>query len=106
MKTILTNSKNVIIDVGDKLEVLEDRYQLDGNRQIMKEYKTQYQDGKVEVDVISAFEVELPEKVEPQKYCYTEKEGFYKNEEYREYYSNEQRIQALEEMMNELILGE
>lgn len=101
---ILTKNK-VITDIAIKCEL-----KLIGEIK-QEQYELTYENGnkcmvpKMLID--NVFEVaELPEKVEPQKYCYTEKKGFYKNEEYREYYSNEQRIQALEEMMNELILGE
>jgi len=57
--------------------------------------------------VKGTFEVqEVPANVEEQKYCYTEENGFYKNPNYRVYYSTEDRLQMLEEMMNEIILGE
>ena len=46
---------------------------------------------------------EIPENVQVQKYCYTEEKGFYKNENYREYFSEEDRITALEEVVNSLL---
>lgn len=53
------------------------------------------------------YEIEtMPENIEPQKYCYTEKDGFYKNPDYKEYYSLEDRMITMEQMMNEMILGE
>lgn len=56
---------------------------------------------------ITMYEVEeIPTGVEPEKYCYTEKDGFYKNPDYKEEYTTEQRLEALEQMMNEIILGE
>lgn len=54
----------------------------------------------------SVYEVnDVPSNVEPEKYCYTKKDGFYKNENYVHYYTEEERISALEDMMNEIILG-
>ena len=47
----------------------------------------------------------VPEYVEPSKYCYKELVGFSKNPNYTYYYSDEERISALEDMVNELILG-
>lgn len=47
---------------------------------------------------------EVPEEIEVAKYCYTEENGFYKNENYREYFSEEERISALEDAVN-LLLG-
>lgn len=49
---------------------------------------------------------EIPEGVEPYKYCYSEEDGFYKNPDYKKYYSTEERLEMVEQMMNELILGE
>lgn len=43
---------------------------------------------------------EIPEGVTVEKYCYTEGEGFYKNPNYQEYISIEDRVSALEDMMN------
>ena len=52
------------------------------------------------------YEVEkIPENISEAKYCYTEEKGFYKNENYREYYSEEDRISALEDMVNMILLG-
>ena len=103
---ILTNHKNVILDISKILIEKEDRYATD-NFEIMKEYKTQNIDGTITVDAINAFEVqEISENIEIEKYCYTENDGFYKNPDYKEEYTTEQRLEALEQMMNELILGE
>ena len=46
---------------------------------------------------------EIPQEVEVTKYCYTEEKGFYKNENYREHYSDEERISALENAVNMLL---
>lgn len=78
---ILTNSNNVIIQKGTTLEIQEDRYIID-NVGVFKEYKTQDAEGHITTDIISSFEVTIPEGVEEQKYCYTENDGFYKNPNY------------------------
>lgn len=78
---ILTNSNNVVIHIGNTLEIQEDRYIID-NVGVFKEYKTQLEDGTIETDTISSFEVSIPEGIEAEKYCYTEKDGFYKNPNY------------------------
>ena len=50
---------------------------------------------------------EVPEEVigTPEKYCYTTEQGFYKNENWKPYYSEQERIEMLEDMVNMLILG-
>ena len=54
--------------------------------------------------VKDVFEVEeVPSEVEAQKYCYTEEKGFYKNENYKEFFTEEQRISALEDVVNNLL---
>lgn len=54
--------------------------------------------------VKNVFEVEeVPSEIEVQKYCYTEENGFYKNENYKEYFTEEQRISALEDVVNNLL---
>lgn len=52
------------------------------------------------------FEIEENDKVKecPEKWIYTEKGGLVKNTNYKRYYSNEERIQALEDMVNEIIM--
>ena len=53
----------------------------------------------------NVYQVEVPSEVEPSKYCYTEKDGFYVNPNYTYTYTEEERLSALEDMMNEIILG-
>lgn len=77
---ILTNSNNVVIHIGNTLEIQEDRYIID-NVAVFKEYKTQLADGTIETDTISSFEVDAT-GIETEKYCYTKKDGFYKNPNY------------------------
>lgn len=47
---------------------------------------------------------EVPSNVVAEKYIYTKAGGFVKNPNYKRYYSNEERIQALEDMVNEIIM--
>ena len=93
---ILTNSNNVVIQIGNTLEIQSDRYIID-NVGVFKEYKTQNIDGTITIDTISSFEVEIPEGVEVEKYCYTEADGFTLNPNYvAPLPSNEERITTLE----------
>lgn len=77
---ILTNSNNVVIHIGNTLEIQEDKYIID-NVGVFKEYKTQLADGTIETDTISSFEVDAT-GYETEKYCYTTEDGFYKNPNY------------------------
>ena len=57
-------------------------------------------------DMVNVYEVEnIQEGVEVEKYCYTPEKGFYKNENYVRYYSTEERLEALEEMMDLIAMG-
>ena len=47
--------------------------------------------------------VEVPEKVVEDKYCYTEEQGFYRNPNWKETFTTEQRISALEDTVNMLL---
>ena len=91
---ILTDENNVIICISDTLE-----YQENGNPLVKNESYA-----IAENLVKHTYEnVEVPEGIEESKYCYTTKKGFYKNEDYKEYYSEEQRISALEDAVNMLL---
>ena len=89
------------------LIIQKDRYIINnGKLAILKEYKSQDQDGKLTVDTINYYNIEeIPEGVEPNKYCYTPEQGFFKNTNYKEYYSEEERLSAIEDIMNILLLG-
>lgn len=104
---ILTN-KNVIMNVSKTLETQENGYYLiDNNMCIPNEFKMQDMEGNITVDKVEVYEVdEVPAEVEANKYCYTKKDGFYKNPDYKKYYSTEERLEIIEQMMNEIILGE
>ena len=58
-----------------------------------------------EISGITMIEVDsIPEEVEAEKYKY-ENGNFIINEDYVEYHSEEERIAALEDMVNMLLLG-
>lgn len=95
---IITNNNNVIIAISNTYRLDEEHRNI-----ILDEYNIAYGPN----EVMNAFEVqEVPSEVEVEKYCYTEAQGFYKNPDYKQYYSIEDRVEALEQMMNEMILGE
>lgn len=96
MKYVLTNEENIIIDISST-------YNHDKEKRNIKldNHNIAYAPN----EVINVYEVEIPSNVELQKYCYTSEQGFYKNENYKEHYSLEEQVSALEDMVNELILG-
>ncbi len=91
---IVTDKDNVIIHISETKD-----YQSNGNLLV--------DNGKLAIAaylVNGVYEVEsVDEKVAPAKYCYTEKDGFYKNPNYKEYFSDQDRIAALEEAVNSLL---
>lgn len=91
---IITDKDNVIINISKTIG-----YQSNGNILV--------NDGTLAIAkllVNKVYEVdEVPEEIEEAKYCYTEEKGFYKNENYKEYYSNEERISSLEDVVNTLL---
>lgn len=91
---IITDKNDVIFHMSETLDYQENGNLLvdNGNLAIAKGLEK------------GVFEVaEIPEGVEIQKYCYTEEKGFYPNENYRVYYSEEERISALEDAVNSLL---
>lgn len=91
---IITDKDNVIINISKTIG-----YQSNGNILV--------NDGTLAIAkllVNKVYEVdEVPEEIEEAKYCYTEEKGFYKNENYVEYFSEEDRISALEDAVNMLL---
>ena len=58
-----------------------------------------------EISGITMIEVEnIPEEIEVEKYKY-ENGHFIENEDYVEYHSEQERIEALEDMVNMLLMG-
>lgn len=94
---IITDKENVIIHTSETIGYQENGNILLNNGELAI--------AKAPNEKIGVYEVEtIEEGVTPAKYCYTEEKGFYKNENYREYYSQEDRISALEDTVN-IILG-
>ena len=88
---IITNKDNVIVHISETIG-----YQENGN--VLVDNDT-LAIPKISVDKI--YEVETIETgIVEQKYCYTEEEGFYRNVNYKEHISIEDRVSALEDMMN------
>ena len=91
---VLTGEKDVVICISETLN-----YQDNGNPLVHNDTLA-----IAEILVKHTYEdVEIPEKVCESKYCYTPEQGFYKNPDWREYVSNEQRIAALEDAVNSLL---
>lgn len=88
---IITDKENVIIHISKTIG-----YQENGNVLVDNETLAI---AKPLVNKVCEVE-EIPEGVTQSKYCYTEGEGFYKNPNYQEYISIEDRVSALEDMMN------
>lgn len=94
MKYVITDKDNVVIHISETIgyqengNVLVDNGELAIAKPLVKEIN----------------EVEnIEENIVEAKYCYTKEKGFYKNENYKEYYSEEQRISALEDTVNMLL---
>lgn len=94
MKYVITDKDNVVIHISETIgyqengNVLVDNGELAIAKPLVKEIN----------------EVEnIEENIVKAKYCYTKEKGFYKNENYKEYYSEEQRISALEDTVNMLL---
>ena len=82
---ILTDSKNVIIEIANAIETKGDRYHLvEENVDIFKDYPTQDTQGNITHNYITLHTVTVPEYVEVQKYCYNTIDGFYENPDYAE----------------------
>lgn len=93
---ILTNQDNVVINISKSLERENSNYLLD-NGIIISEFLAKN---------IYEVEEEISEEIIPIKYCYTEEDGFSINPRYTTFYTTEERIAALEDMVNMLLLGE
>lgn len=91
---IITDKNDVVFHMSKTLD-----YQSNGNLLV--------DNGNLAIAKILVKEIfemsEIPTEVEVQKYCYTEEKGFYKNENYKEYFTEEQRISALEDVVNNLL---
>jgi len=97
MKYIITDKNNVIIHISETIG-----YQENGN--VLVENNTL---AIAKPLVKEVFEVEsIVEGITENKYCYTEEEGFYANENYKEPEPTEtQKIQELQEQVTNLQLA-
>ena len=92
---ILTNKNNEIIEMSNTYELDEEDRNI-----IVDNHAIAYAPD----EKINVYEVEeVSENVEIAKWCYTEEKGFYENENYVEYYSEEDRISALEDAVNTML---
>lgn len=98
MKYILTTENDVIINISDTLD-----YQSNGNPLVNNGTLAI---AKPLVKEIFEYTEEIPSKITPDKYCYTVERGFYKNPNFKQYYSIEDRVSVLEDMVNMLLIGE
>ncbi len=96
MKYVITNNKNVVMFISNTLKYQSNGYPIideNGEETII-----------VKDLVKGIFRLEeIPEEIKPNEYCYTKEQGFYKNKDYKRYYSTEERISALEDTVNMLL---
>ena len=93
MTTILTREDNVIIHMTTGMIIEEDGMYISVDEQLKIPQKIAAH--KYEVEIV-------PEEVTTIKYCY--KDGaFSLNPNYKEFYSDEERISALEDVVNTLL---
>ncbi|MDV3426735.1 MAG: hypothetical protein LIR50_06035 [Bacillota bacterium] len=93
---VITNKEdNKLINMGEKLDYLENGYP-----RLINE-KVAFPTGLVNVYEVG----EIPEGVEAEKYCYTAEDGFYRNENYVKYYSTEERLENIEAMLDLIAMG-
>lgn len=110
---VLLNEKNVVFDFGEDIVFAKPGAE-DGGlmpceeseaTHIWNREKNTACMANKELSGITMIEVtEVPEGVEVQKYKYVDGE-FVENEEYVEYHSEQERIEALEDMVNMLLMG-
>ena len=107
MKYIITNKDNVIQAIANNIETKTDRYLLVEERvEIFKDYATADIEGNIEHDYQTLYQVEVPENVEVQKYCYDETNGFYVNPNYVEPPKPiEERVTSAEDSITEIELA-
>lgn len=85
MKYILTDKDNVINYIANNIEEKEDRYLLvEEKLEVFKDYPTQDMEGNITHNYITLYNLQVPENVEEQKYCYNTIDGFYENPNYIE----------------------
>lgn len=93
MTTILTREDNVIIHMTTGTVIEENGMYVSVDEQTKIPQKIAAH--KYEVEIV-------PEEVAPIKYCYVD-DTFSLNPNYKEFYSDEERISALEDVVNTLL---
>lgn len=93
---VITDKENVVIHTSETVEYND-------NKDVLVDKATLTLPEPLVGLVKEVEENEIPEGV-IGRYCYNEEEGFYKNPNYRIHYSEEERIQALEDAVN-ILLG-
>ena len=91
---IITDNENKIIAISETIG-----YQANGNVLVNNDNLAI---AKILVKEVTEVQ-EIPENIVENKYCYTKEKGFYKNADYQEHYTNEDRISALEDTVNMLL---
>ena len=92
MKFVLTNKENEIIEISNTYELDEEHRNINVDNHAI---------AYAPDEKINVFEVEeIPENIEVAKYCYTEENGFYVNENYVE---SEEPIEARLKLIEERI---
>lgn len=96
MKYIITSNKDVVMHISDTIG-----YQGNGNVLIDNDTLA-----IAKPLVKKVYEVEeIPEGVVAEKYCYTETDGFYENENYMEPINEKSEIEQLKEQVTDLQLA-
>lgn len=94
---VLTDHNSIIIAISETLEYQSNGYPLINHRTLA--IPTQYIKAIKEVS-------KVPSEIKERKYCYTEEEGFYINENWKEPVNpneQEERISALEDAVNSIL---
>lgn len=94
---IITDKDDTIISISKTVD-----YQENGNVLVDDEKNGKYAIAKPIFKEVYEVE-EVQAEIETNKYCYTKNQEFYKNDNYIEYYTEEQRISALEDAVNMLL---
>ena len=94
---ILTNSDNRIIMISKTLSYTNNNDYVvnEGKLIIVKELISNVYEKNEEID----------KKYNSSKYCYTNEQGFYINPDWKPYYPIEERVAALEDAVNSLLIG-
>lgn len=96
--------KYVITDKDDVVIALSTRF--NDNKEIRNLELDDFNIAYAPDEEFNVYEVNnVPAEVEPSKYRYDDLAGFTRNPDYVYYYTEEERISALEDMMNEILLG-